>query len=35
MGNKSKARSAWKRAFEIDPCMSEIPEMIRKTESEP
>jgi tetratricopeptide (TPR) repeat protein len=34
MGNKSKARSAWKRAYEIDPCMKDIPDMIRKSESE-
>ncbi len=35
MGRKSKARSSWERAFEIDPCMKEIPELLKKLDSEP
>ncbi|MBI3550976.1 MAG: tetratricopeptide repeat protein [Elusimicrobia bacterium] len=34
MGNKGRAKDAWKRAFEIDPCMTEIPELIKKLDSE-
>ena len=33
MGNKSKAKSAWKRAYELDPCMKEIPELIKKVDA--
>jgi hypothetical protein len=29
MGKKSKAKSCWERAYEIDPCMKDIPETIK------
>lgn len=35
MGNDKKALTCWKRALAIDPCMKEIPEMIKNLESRP
>ena len=33
MGKKSKAKSAWKRAYRGDPCMKELPALLESLET--